>query len=99
MRGTCDARFVGVRDALVVGLPDERFGHRIAAVVAPAGDTELTASALVGYVAERLADYKKPRRIVFVPHVQRSPSGKADLRWAQAVAAAEAPASSVGQHP
>jgi 3-oxocholest-4-en-26-oate---CoA ligase len=81
----------GVRDALVVGLPDERFGHRIAAVVAPVAGAELTASALVGYVAERLADYKKPRSILFVANVRRSPSGKADLRWAQAVAAAAGP--------
>jgi len=50
----------GVRDALVVGLPDQRWGQRVAAVVAPASD-ELTADALVAHVKERLADYKKPR--------------------------------------
>jgi 3-oxocholest-4-en-26-oate---CoA ligase len=77
----------GVRDALVVGLPDQRWGERVTAVVEPAGDGELTADALVAHVARRLADYKKPRGIVFVPQVQRSPSGKADLRWARAVAA------------
>ncbi len=80
----------GVRDALVVGLPDQRWGQRVTAVVAPAGDGELTADALVEHVAGRLADYKKPRGIVFVPDIRRSPSGKADLRWAQAVAAAAA---------
>ena len=81
----------GVRDALVVGLPDQRFGHRVAAVVALAGDDgELTADALVGYVASRLAAYKKPRTIVFVANVRRSPSGKADLRWAAAVAGGHA---------
>ncbi len=78
----------GVRDALVVGLPDPRWGHRVTAVVAPAGDGELTEDALVAHVAGRLADYKKPRGVVFVAEVRRSPSGKADLRWAQAVAAA-----------
>jgi 3-oxocholest-4-en-26-oate---CoA ligase len=83
----------GVRDALVVGLPDQRFGHRVTAVVAPvSGDGELTADALIGYVASRLADYKKPRAIVFVDSVRRSPSGKADLRWASGVAADEAKA-------
>jgi acyl-CoA synthetase (AMP-forming)/AMP-acid ligase II len=80
----------GVRDALVVGLPDPRWGHRVTAVVAPAGDGELTADALIAHVAGRLADYKKPRGIVFVPEVRRSPSGKADLHWAQAAAAADA---------
>jgi 3-oxocholest-4-en-26-oate---CoA ligase len=78
----------GVRDALVVGLPDQRFGHRVTAVVAPASDGEVTAEELAGYVATRLADYKKPRTVVFVDSVRRSPSGKADLRWAATVAAA-----------
>jgi acyl-CoA synthetase (AMP-forming)/AMP-acid ligase II len=76
-----------VRDALVVGLPDPRWGHRIAAVVAAVPDAEVTEGELAAHVATRLADYKKPRAIVFVPAVQRSPSGKADLRWAQSVAA------------
>jgi fatty-acyl-CoA synthase len=78
----------GVRDALVVGLPDQRFGHRVAAVVAPASDGELMADTLASYVAARLADYKKPRTVVFVDDVRRSPSGKADLLWAAAVASA-----------
>jgi 3-oxocholest-4-en-26-oate---CoA ligase len=87
----------GVRDALVVGMPDPRWGHRVTAVVAPAADAgqtgdvpaadALTADALTAYVAGRLADYKKPRAVVFVPEIRRSPSGKADLRWAQAAAA------------
>jgi 3-oxocholest-4-en-26-oate---CoA ligase len=77
----------GVRDALVVGVPDPRWGQRVTAVVAPAGGTEPTVDALVAHVAGRLADYKKPRAIVFVPEIRRSPSGKADLRWAQATAA------------
>jgi 3-oxocholest-4-en-26-oate---CoA ligase len=80
----------GVRDALVVGVPDPRWGHQVTAVVAPAGDAGPTADALVAYVAGRLADYKKPRAVVFVPEIRRSPSGKADLRWAQAAAAASA---------
>jgi 3-oxocholest-4-en-26-oate---CoA ligase len=81
----------GVRDALVVGLPDPRWGHRVSAVVAPVTGGEVSADALVAHVTSRLADYKKPRTIVFVPGIRRSPSGKADLRWAQAVAAGEDP--------
>ncbi len=77
----------GVRDALVVGVSDPRWGHRVTAVVAPEGDPGPTADALAAHVAGRLADYKKPRAIVFVPEIRRSPSGKADLRWAQAAAA------------
>jgi 3-oxocholest-4-en-26-oate---CoA ligase len=64
----------------------------VSAVVAPVGDSELTADSLREFVASRLADYKKPRTVVFVDSVRRSPSGKADLRWAQAVAAGEATA-------
>jgi 3-oxocholest-4-en-26-oate---CoA ligase len=86
----------GVQDALVVGLPDARFGHRVCAVVARAGDGGLTADAVSRYVAGRLADYKKPRTVVFVDSVRRSPAGKADLGWAQAVAASEAPADGGG---
>jgi 3-oxocholest-4-en-26-oate---CoA ligase len=78
----------GVRDALVVGLPDERFGHKVTAVVALAADGGVTAEELFAHVARRLADYKKPRAVVFVPEIKRSPSGKADLAWAQATAAA-----------
>ncbi len=81
----------GVRDALVVGLPDPRFGHRVSAVVAPVSGGEVSADLLVAHVADRLAGYKKPRTIVFVPGIRRSPSGKADLRWAQAVAGGEDP--------
>jgi fatty-acyl-CoA synthase len=77
-----------VSDALVVGLPDPRWGHLVAAVVAPASPGAVTAEELAAHVAERLAGYKKPRKIVFVPSVQRTPSGKADLRWAQSAAAA-----------
>jgi len=79
----------GVRDALVVGLPDQRWGHRVTAIVAPV-DSALTADMLIAHVAERLADYKKPRGVLFVPGIRRSPSGKADLRWAQAVASGDA---------
>jgi fatty-acyl-CoA synthase len=78
----------GVRDALVVGAPDPRWGHRVTAIVAQVGDSEMSADDLVKHVAERLADYKKPRSIVFVAAIRRSPSGKADLRWAEVVAAA-----------
>jgi 3-oxocholest-4-en-26-oate---CoA ligase len=87
----------GVRDALVVGLPDPRWGHRVTAVVAPADGAQPTADALMAHVAARLADYKKPRGVVFVASIQRSPSGKADLRWAQAAAAGTAATSEEGR--
>jgi 3-oxocholest-4-en-26-oate---CoA ligase len=76
----------GVRDALVVGVPDERFGQRVAAVVAPAAGGAPTADEVADQVGRRLAGYKKPRTVVFVADVRRSPSGKPDLRWARDVA-------------
>ncbi|TVL93379.1 acyl-CoA synthetase [Streptomyces sp. SAJ15] len=80
-----------VYDALVAGVPDERWGSRVAAVVQPrAGADPLTAEALRAHCRARLAGYKIPRTVVFTDHVQRSPSGKADYRWAREVASGAA---------
>jgi 3-oxocholest-4-en-26-oate---CoA ligase len=72
-----------VRDVVVVGVPDERWGHTVTAVVALQGPATLTEGELIDFVGGRLADYKRPRRVVFVQNVERSPSGKADRRWAR----------------
>jgi fatty-acyl-CoA synthase len=87
------ARRPGVADVIVVGLPDERWGHRIVAVVArdPAAGPGPDAREIQDEVAAELAGYKKPRDVVFVERVRRSPSGKADLTWARDVAAEHAP--------
>lgn len=78
----------GVGDAVVVGLPDARFGERVAAVVAaPEGGHAPAPELLDAHVRARLAGYKAPRLYRAVPRVQRSPSGKADYRWARATAA------------
>jgi 3-oxocholest-4-en-26-oate---CoA ligase len=70
-----------VRDAVVVGIPDPRFGEQVAAVVEldsdPAG-TPGCEQELVDYVKSRLAHYKAPKRIRFVPSLERSPAGKID---------------------
>jgi fatty-acyl-CoA synthase len=79
-----------IRDVIVVGVPDERFGHRIAAVVATEGDAQVSAEELRAFVGERLSDYKRPRQVVVVPEVRRSPAGKADLSWARQLAVHEA---------
>lgn len=78
-----------VYDALVAGVPDERWGSRVAAVLelregAPALDLD----AVQAHCRTRLAGYKIPRALVLTDRIQRSPSGKADYRWAKAVAAA-----------
>jgi 3-oxocholest-4-en-26-oate---CoA ligase len=78
-------RHPAVADCLVVGLPDERFGEAVTAVVALRPATDANADELLGAL-EALARYKRPRRIVFVDDVPRGPNGKADYRWAKTVA-------------
>jgi fatty-acyl-CoA synthase len=68
-----------VKDAVVVGVPDGRFGEAVTAVVSPVAEP-VEGGALVRFVRERLADYKAPRHVVWVDAVYRSPSGKADFR-------------------
>jgi fatty-acyl-CoA synthase len=81
-----------VRDAIVVGLADERWGSRVTAVVAVRAGRTLTRQELVDHVGQQLADYKRPREVVFADEVPRSPTGKADRpaarRLAQEAAAA-----------
>ena len=75
-----------VADCLVVGLPDDRFGEAVTAVVACRKGAQLAASDL-GPTLEALARYKRPRHFVFVPEILRGPNGKADYKWAKARAA------------
>jgi 3-oxocholest-4-en-26-oate---CoA ligase len=69
-----------VRDAVVVGIPDARFGERICAVVEPAGAGELTLSAMSEHVRASLAAYKAPRELVLVDSIGRAPNGKVDYK-------------------
>ncbi|MBP2473057.1 acyl-CoA synthetase (AMP-forming)/AMP-acid ligase II [Crossiella equi] len=71
-----------VFDALVVGIPDERLGQRVAALVQPRPDTAPDFADLDAHVRGLLAGYKVPRGLWLVDHIGRSPSGKPDYRWA-----------------
>jgi len=75
-----------VEDALVVGVPDERWGERVAAVVQLVPGGSLTLEALQQHLREHVAGYKVPRDLVVVDKVVRSPAGKADYRWAKQAA-------------
>jgi acyl-CoA synthetase (AMP-forming)/AMP-acid ligase II len=77
-----------VIDAVVVGVPDERWGERVVAVVQARPGTSPTLESLQAHAREHLAPYKLPREVVFVPAITRSPSGKPDYRWAKATATA-----------
>ncbi|MEW2358067.1 acyl-CoA synthetase [Spirillospora sp. NPDC029432] len=74
-----------VFDAVVTGIPDERFGFRVAAVVQPQGEAP-TADELDEFCRKNLSGYKVPRTYAFVVEMKRSPAGKADYRWAKEVA-------------
>ncbi len=73
-----------VFDALVVGVPDERFGNHVAAVVQPREGTRPTLASLDEFVRSEIAGYKVPRSLWLVDEVKRSPpAGKPDYRWAK----------------
>jgi 3-oxocholest-4-en-26-oate---CoA ligase len=76
-----------VYDVVVVGTPDERWGERVVAVVQPTSGTDPTERELMTLVRGSLAGYKVPKQVIFVDEVVRSPTGKADYRWAARVAA------------
>jgi acyl-coenzyme A synthetase/AMP-(fatty) acid ligase len=90
--------YPGVADAAVVGLPDERFGEAITALVqiSPTERTvaPVTEADLIAFVRTRLAAYKSPKRIVFIDNVERAANGKLDYKQLKAraiTALAEAP--------
>ena len=75
-----------VYDAVVVGTPNERWGQQVNAIVQLRVGARADADELRAFAAQHIARYKLPKEIVFVDHMQRSPSGKADYRWAKAQA-------------
>jgi acyl-CoA synthetase (AMP-forming)/AMP-acid ligase II len=80
-----------VRDVIVVGVPDDRFGEAICAVVElvdGAGGRAPEPAELIAHVKERLASFKAPRHVLIVASVGRAPNGKADYPRVRREAAA-----------
>lgn len=76
-----------VYDALVVGLPDERWGQKVAAVVQVRSDmTAPSTEELADHCRERIAGYKVPRAVLVVDQVPRQPSAKPDYTRAKKLA-------------
>jgi fatty-acyl-CoA synthase len=67
-----------IADCLIFGVGDERYGQRVAAVVALTPGSELDEEDVRAHVRTRLAAYKAPRSFAVVDTVPRTPSGKAD---------------------
>ncbi|MDA3628396.1 acyl-CoA synthetase [Saccharopolyspora sp. WRP15-2] len=72
-----------VFDVLVVGVPDERLGQRVAAVVQPRPGAVARLADIDAHARERIAGYKVPRSLWLVDEITRSPSGKPDYTWAK----------------
>ena len=72
-----------VEDALVFGVPDERFGQRVVGVASLVAGTTMAPDAIVADARQRLASYKLPKRLVVVARVPRAPNGKPDYAAAK----------------
>jgi len=65
-----------VAECSVVGTRDEKWVEVVTAAVAISPGQQVTEAELIGFVSERLASYKKPRRVVFINAVPKTPVGK-----------------------
>jgi acyl-CoA synthetase (AMP-forming)/AMP-acid ligase II len=81
-----------VYDVVVVGRPSERWGSEVVAIVRRVNGVEVTETELLAEAGKHIARYKLPKAILFRDDLPRSPSGKADYRWAATVATAAASA-------
>ncbi|MFJ1458514.1 acyl-CoA synthetase [Nocardia sp. N2S4-5] len=73
-----------ILDALVIGVPDERWGQRVAAVVQCRSGKRPGLDELRPVLTQEISSYKQPRSIWFVDEIKRSPAGKPDYKWAHA---------------
>lgn len=84
-------RYAAVADVLVVGMPDERWGQKVVAVIEVAPEHVFEQAEFERICREQLSGYKVPKAVFLTDRVQRSPAGKADYRWAKEYAAAGQP--------
>ncbi|HVM40941.1 MAG TPA: acyl-CoA synthetase [Acidimicrobiia bacterium] len=75
-----------VADCNVVGVPDEKWGEAVTAVVALQPGVAADEEELLAAVREHLAGFKRPKHLIVVDEIMRGPAGKADYKWARALA-------------
>ena len=75
-----------VFDAVVAGRPSERWGNEVVAIVQLRENTQPSEDSLLDECNRHIARYKLPKSFIFVNEILRSPSGKADYKWAKSVA-------------
>ena len=78
------AEHPAVYDVVVTGRPSVRWGNEVVAIVQLVNGQRVDAEGIISEAARHIARYKLPKDVVFCDRVQRSPSGKADYRWAKA---------------
>lgn len=77
-----------IRDAVVIGRPDERWGEAVVALVSLVdGADDPDAASIRAFLDGKLAGYKCPKHVFAVPEIKRSPAGKQDYGWAKSVLA------------
>ncbi len=76
-------RYAAVADVLVIGLPDERWGQKVVAVIEIAPEHDFDRAELERICRQHLSGYKLPKVLFLADQIQRSPAGKADYRWAK----------------
>ena len=75
-----------VDDVVVCGRPSERWVSEVVAIVQLVDGARLRESEIIEHCGTKIAQYKRPKAVLQVENIQRSPAGKPDYRWAKAIA-------------